>query len=562
MKRMLRRISAVFLAALLLCCTSAPAIWADASARPAVREETVTSRSAPPSPALGTLLKRCFYNSLDRIIDVLLKGLLRRLPDVGWVEKEAYQTDHFYEGDPVFLDQPAEGARWRLGYANASLLTGSETDGRHYHAGGFSLPAKPVTAVLDDQAVRAVCLSDGSGRGIKAFVSIDCYGISLTDVREIRARLAGFAQEHGIDAVNISAVHQHSCVDTLGLGGDLVKMLVGNALRTKYLPGQPVYNGKNPAFMENLFSVTAETVQKAAAAMQPGRLYASFTDISDYLRDKREPLVFDPSLVRLRFAPDSGGRETWIVNGAVHPVSFGTTSTEISADFPYYMEQTVNERANADFLYFQGAELGITAQRELTDTEGMTSLASAKAYGARLGELLCSVRAEEEQEVAPLLNLRMREIAIPVDNQVLVLAAKAQSVNNIAVKTAQGIEIVTELGYLELGNELCVVTVPGEIAPELVTGGCLPAELAWRNTNWTLPPIADAAPGRRMLVLGLTNDQVGYILPDNDVRSILSGSNEEIVSLGGRAGSTVVMGLQELIGSVKHEDMAFVSPFI
>ncbi len=54
-----------------------------------------------------------------------------------------------------------------------------------------------------------------------------------------------------------------------------------------------------------------------------------------------------------------------------------------------------------------------------------------------------------------------------------------------------------------------------------------------------------------MLVLGLTNDQAGYILPDNNVRCIIADVNGEVVSLGGRAGSTVVNGLHALIESVK-----------
>ncbi|MCI6402311.1 MAG: hypothetical protein SPF51_07705 [Candidatus Fimivicinus sp.] len=58
-------------------------------------------------------------------------------------------------------------------------------------------------------------------------------------------------------------------------------------------------------------------------------------------------------------------------------------------------------------------------------------------------------------------------------------------------------------------------------------------------------------PDRHMLVLGLTNDQAGYILPDNDVRCIIADVNGEVVSLGGRAGSTVVNGLHALIESVK-----------
>lgn len=557
----------VFLIALVLCGAGAPGIQAAAPScvvQPTMAGQpqtvSIASKWLAPLQSLhwpsstddcGNMLKRVFYDYFDLALDVLLQAVLRLLPDIGWPDQEDYHTANFCEGDSTFLEQPAQGARWSLGYAKASLLTGKETNGKHYHAGGFSFPAKPVTKVIDDQQVRAVALNDGSGRGIKVFVSLDSYGLSLTDVRAIRARLAGFAQKNGIDAINVSAVHQHSCVDTLGLGGDLLKMLVGNAIITKYHLNFPISNGKNPDFMENLFSVTAEIIRQAVASMAPGALYASTADVSAYMRDKRAPEVFDPNLTRLRFVPDGGGRETWIVNGAIHPVSFGTGSTEISSDFPHYMDQTVNQNSSANLIYFQGAELGITTQRELTDQEGMTSLESAQAYGTCLGEILCGIDAGEEIEVAPLLNLRIREISIPADNQILVLAAKAQAIDAIVVKTADGVEMITEIGYLELGNTLCAVTIPGEIAPELIYGGCLPAEKAWNHTDWPLAPVSAAVPDRHMLLLGLTNDQAGYILPDNDVRCIIADVNEEVVSLGGRAGSTVVNGLHALIESVK-----------
>lgn len=563
-KRKLLRLLSVFMAMLLLCTTGAPALHAASPAEvPAAvstqAEADASSKWMAPLHHLhwptstedfGEMLKRILCDYVDLVLDLLLRIILYFLPDVGWPELSDYQPTQFYPGDATFLDAPAEGAQWSLGYAKASLLTGNELDGKHYHAGGLSFPAEPATKILDDQAVRVVCLSDGSGRGVKAFVSLDGYGISLTDVRKIRARLASFAQENGINAINVSAVHQHSCIDTLGLGGDPLRMLVGNALITEYQWNLPIYNGKNTAFMENLFQVTADAVKQAYAAMEPGALYVSYTDVSEYMRDKREPKVFDPNLTRLRFCPEDGGRETWIVNGAIHPTTFGTKSTEISSDYPYYMEQTVNQKAGANLIFFQGAELGITAQRQLTDSEGNTALENAKAFGARLGEILCGIDAAEETELSPLLNLRIREITIPVDNQILVLAAKGQAVNNIAVKTGEGVEIVTEIGYLELGSTLCAVTIPGEVAPELIYGGCLPASQAWSGEDWPYAPLTQSVPDRRMLVFGLTNDQAGYILPDNDVRSIISGVNEEVVSMGKRSGSTLITQMQALIDSI------------
>jgi hypothetical protein len=56
---------------------------------------------------------------------------------------------------------------------------------------------------------------------------------------------------------------------------------------------------------------------------------------------------------------------------------------------------------------------------------------------------------------------------------------------------------------------------------------------------------------RKLLVFGLANDQIGYILEDNDYSSIISGVNEEIVATGYKAGSTTVTAFQKLVDSVK-----------
>ena len=52
-----------------------------------------------------------------------------------------------------------------------------------------------MSGVIDDQAVRVICLDDSSGRGSVVFAVIDCVGISGTDIRRIRERLADFAKK-------------------------------------------------------------------------------------------------------------------------------------------------------------------------------------------------------------------------------------------------------------------------------------------------------------------------------------------------------------------------------
>ena len=118
---------------------------------------------------------------------------------------------------------------------------------------------------------------------------------------------------------------------------------------------------KNPEFMESLFSKTVNAVKNAVKEMRAGDLYFGNVDVNELIHDKREPIVFDGNLNRLRFVPADGSKETWIVQGAIHCVSIGVGTDKLSSDYPYYMEQVINEKAGANFVFIQGAELAITS---------------------------------------------------------------------------------------------------------------------------------------------------------------------------------------------------------
>lgn len=107
-----------------------------------------------------------------------------------------------------------------------------------------------MSGVIDDQAVRVICLDDSSGRGSVVFAVIDCVGISGTDIRRIRERLADFAKENNIVSINISSIHCHSAIDTQGLWGDLPKMLKNNVKAIKDGRYDDIISGRDPEFME------------------------------------------------------------------------------------------------------------------------------------------------------------------------------------------------------------------------------------------------------------------------------------------------------------------------
>lgn len=510
---------------------------------------------AVPAYADGEKDKAGLYSVLDNTVNALVGGIAAMITTPhSWVKLEDYVSENFYPGMSAAEYTHDAGQRaWSLGYSSASLRTGNELDGTHYVGGSLSVTKKLATDVRDDQRVRTVAVSDG--RGITLFAVLDAYGLASTDVRNIRGIFAEYAKEKGLDinGINISTLHQHSCVDTFGMNGDLFAALFTSSFKNFF--GIKLASGQNEEYMANLYTKVIDTMKLAVENMTEGTLSYGTVDVSQYIRDKRDPQVYDGNLNRLRFVPyDETVSETWLVNGAIHCVGNGAAGTVVTGDYPYYMEKYINETAGANFLYIQGAELAITSQgdsivpdAELTEKydERYGRLA---AFGKRLGELVCSIN--NDTPIEPILNISYKEIIVPVENNILVLAAKGGLLLNKVVKTGFGkYSLITELGYAELGNSLAIAIMPGELAPEIAFGGVTTADESWTGDKWGYAPFAELTPGKKLLVFGLTNDQSGYILADNNWHSLFT-ENEEIVSAGKQTGSTVAAGYTELVKSV------------
>ncbi len=501
--------------------------------------------------------ERGFYRFVDGLLDALVNGISSLIAEPrDWVAKKDYVSENFYEGmkPEEFISVAGADAKWSVGYANASIQTGNELKEGHYVGGSLAIGDKFATEIRDDQKVRTIAVSDG--RGITIFSSIDTYGLSSTDVRGIRAAFEKEAASMNLDitAINISALHQHSCVDTFGLNGNLINALFTSSVRN--MLGLELPNGQNKEFMANLYKVTVQSMINAVKDMKEGELYYGYADATKYIYDKRDPQIIDTKLHRLRFVPDNGTAETWLLNAPIHCVGNGAAGTLITGDYPYFMEKYINETAGANVYYVLGAELAMTAEHDyLPEIDTTTDIykeygegyARIALFGEELAKLACSV--ENDERVAPILNIRLTEVFVPVNNSILKLAAKGGLLTNQIVKNKGGLEVVTEVGYCEFGNEIAVSIIPGELAPEIAYGGVHTAAEAWDGDEWTYSSFADAADEKTLIVFGITNDQIGYLLPSNEWHSYLT-ENEEIVSTGRMAGAYIAEAYLTLFNEV------------
>ncbi len=166
--------------------------------------------------------------------------------------------------------------------------------------------------------------------------------------------------------------------------------------------------------------------------------------------------------------------------------------------------------------------------------------------------------------VEPAINVKTEAIEIKCDNTALLLVRFLGVLNNdIAKDKDRNISIITEVSYMELGNrQIGVYMIPGELSPELESGNFLPAEQAANDTEADYKPLTEMSRCEHNFVIGLCNDEIGYIIPENDflLHEWLPYFNntddengrrhyEETNSLGPNAAGAILDAMDELINS-------------
>ncbi len=500
-------------------------------------------------------LENTFNMCLDTLIHRILTVLNIVWPgyDGEWTDIEDYDAENFYKGEAKFDKNVTADSKWSLGYSGASLLQDIDVmNGEYFLAGSLEvIEGRVPQKVYDDQRVRVYAISDGVS-GIAVQAVIDGFGLSRGDVQTIRSRVEALASKkgHNIISMDVSVLHQHSCIDTLGMNVPLLPALFHNTTNAA-LGGllDSIKVTKNQQFMENLFKKTAECVMMAIDNMETGKLYYGYTNVAEYMRDGRDPVSFDENMHRLRFVPDNNSsKETWILQGSMHCTGLGAGPDELTADYPYYIEKAINEKANANVVYILGAELAIKQQRQLTDVEGARGIENVISYGYALADKVMGIK--NDIELQPVLNVAHKEVSLSVDNGILTLAARQDILNPIIVKDGFKYVMMTEIGYMELGNQVGIFMCPGEVDPMLIFGGPKSGDAAWTGESWEYEPLKDLVDADYVMVYGLCNDQAGYVLRDNEYHSLLC-ENEEVNIVSRTSGSTIMNEYVQLLDSVE-----------
>lgn len=534
MKKSKKLLSVLLCAALLFACFSFPSNASVTSAITGSKESRVA-----------------FGNKINDVIQSVVKGICKAYPaPKSWKSIDEYDSTYVYDktdGRAAYLTEAADNAAWQVGYASGSIIPADFAADKYVigrqlnFAGGGK--AKDV---LDDQRVRVICLDDGTGQGAVVIAVIDGLGVTSNTIRLIREACADYTKDGRIAAINVSATHCHSALDTQGVSANFMAVLTKNVVTN--LLGTERAATDNDAFIENLIRVSAEKIKEAYNHMESGRLYYDVADSSELARDKRGYIdsenLADAGI--LRFEPtDRSSKGTYLVSYTCHPTCISAGAGLVSSDYVFYADYAI-QKAGYNFIMTQGAvgqvsssgirvanaENYLTASEELKLKEKVgeelydkSNCRSADSYGEAVAELILNAKYDKlaEEELKPVLNTKYGYVQFTADNYTLFLACLCRLVDNPAYKTGSrfnDVVLPSEVGYVEFGSRVAFGLFPCELYPEVFGGKDMITNdvenYSWDGTDWTISSAQEMVKdGIDVYAVCFANDYIGYVVPDN-----------------------------------------------
>lgn len=404
------------------------------------------------------------------------------------------------EGEFDYLSE-AKSEFFTLGFGKTVIMP-PDINARPFYVAGYR-GNNPATGILDDLMAKAVWIDDNSGRGGVVFVSTDTIGLFKYDTDIIKESLKNFKEKTGCREIVICSTHDHAAIDTMGLWGPTIGKKI------------PKKTGRDSEFCEIVRQGVKKAVELAYEDRREGDLFWGSKDVpDDWQRDSRLPIVRSTLMTRLRFVPKDGSREVHMLNFASHSESLLGKNSKVSADFPAHIAKRIMEKTGAETAYFVGAVGGLISMHPMHEDNEKSTVIT----GEKLADVALSI--DNEKKLEPKINFIRQELYVEAENYVLIAAAKINLIPSVPRDIGKGsinMGLLTEMSYYEIGD-FKALFVPGEIYPELVYGGYLSAEESaeGKDSSENPMPLADIAEDRGLVVFGLANDEIGYIVSPND----------------------------------------------
>ena len=454
--------------------------------------------------------------------------------------------------------------------AAQSVIT-PELNGHTVYLAGFG-HNRVATGVHDDLYAR--CLALEIGKQALVVCSVDLIGLFYDDVLTIRR---AFQQKtSNTTFLIVASTHTHAGPDMLGLYG----------------PG-PLASGIDRKYLDWADQRIATTAADAVRAIQPARLELARDDhplLAMLQGVDRPPVVKDPFLYVMRLVVRSTGQTiATLVNWSDHPEVLGRKNTEITSDYPHWTRDYLEKKLGGTALFFSrsigkvsplGDEVALVDPQTGKIAKDGT-WRKAELLGTEIGRLAeRALKSANPVKLDSASTIRSGTVFVPMHNPNFRVAEAAgvfagrkplytngdldpasetRELPGLGpVNYATGRDIRTEVDYIQLRSEGVpvaeIVTIPGEIYPELVNGGVAQYPGADYPNALIEPVLREQLQTKYQFIFGLGNDELGYLIPRAEwdekppwLKNAAEPWYGEVNSVGPDAAAVVLRALVALI---------------
>lgn len=392
---------------------------------------------------------------------------------------------------------------------------------------GFGATGRKPRGVHDPLYARLVVLREGNET--VAMVGLDLLGFYRNDVVELR-RLSGFDAPGR--ALFLNSTHTHSGPDTLGLWGPMIGV-----------------SGINEKYHARILARIAESLKLLESQLRPATAAGGhgLLDPRGLCRDSRDPQIIDPNLGVLRLTGLDGKAIATVVNWSCHAEVLGRDNRLITADFPGPLCMRVEEKTGGACLFLNGPIGGL-----MTPDSRAENFYESYRIGGAVADAALALKTSSSPKRG--LSYRSELVRVPVENsryrmflfaltyghRLLDIEGKplpaykrwSLTLRAILFGLSDGSEpwVESEVSLLDVGPAR-LLGLPGEAFPELVVGGYDGKYTFGRPLitpeNPNPPDVSQAPKGPYLrdlvkapapMVVGLANDELGYMIPGYDFK--------------------------------------------
>ena len=402
----------------------------------------------------------------------------------------------------------------KIGYAQ-NVITPSLD--KPVYLAGFGNNRRAET-IHDDLYARALAIQ-GEKKTL-VLVALDLIGFFRSDVQDVlrRVQTSEFLKNSEVSVV-IASTHTHHGPDTMGLWGPDDKTC-----------------GVDMEYMSALKQKIVDTIFASLSTLQPASAKWTSVHVPGLAKNARNPEIVDDELTLAQFVGRDGiPPYVTLFNFPCHPEVLWEHNPNITSDYVGYLRDEVEKQTGAPCIFFAGA-LGGMMTPDVKDH----SFPEAEYMGKKLAEEGLALLSKVEKPALSLskgqtsnVSIEKKEIKAKLTNILYKLAFGRKLLPDVRDK--QGY-VNSEVNLIKLGD-LWFATVPGEMLPKL---------------GLRLKQQMRAAGAKVVGVIGLANDELGYILPSEDFKypwnPFKPGKHyEETNSIGKEIAPSVMEGIKSLL---------------